>query len=394
MPRVSLTQHFVRTATCEPGKGKIEYTDQKQTGFFLEVLASGKKTFRQRYTDDHGQKRHYKIGPADVLTLDQARKEAKSILAKVHMGQDPQATRQEKRTVPRLAEFVATRYLPFAQETKRSWKTDEIMLRVHILPALGSKPIDTITPEHVASLAQRMKAQDYAGGTINRAVILLRYIFNLARKWKISGAAENPAAEQSLAPTQHRERFLSSDELRALLLSLRKDENQVAARAILLLLLTGARRNEVTHAKWAFINWQQRTLRVPLSKSGKERFISLNDGAIALLSSVEPQLDNPYVFPSPITGKPSPSLHFPWVRIRDRAGLKDMRLHDLRHSFASFLVNSGVPLYTVQGLLGHTQIRTTQRYAHLADETLSEAAQMAGKVIDAAVLPTFNLNQR
>ena len=192
MPVIKLTQNTVRTAACPDGKPKIEYTDAKQRGFYLEVLYTGTKTYRQRYTDDHGQKHHIRIGPADVLTLDEARQKAKSIIAQVHLGENPQARRQEKRAIPTLSAFVRDRYLPHAQETKRSWTTDEVMLRVHILPALGAKPMDTITPEQIAAFVQSMKNKRYAPGTVNRAVILLRYIFNLARRWKITGITQNP----------------------------------------------------------------------------------------------------------------------------------------------------------------------------------------------------------
>jgi integrase len=159
------------------------------------------------------------------------------------------------------------------------------------------------------------------------------------------------------------------------------DENRTAAQAIMLLLLTGARRNEITQAKWEYVNWERRTLLVPLSKSGKPRAIALNGQALELLRAI-PRIDgNPYIFPSEVTGRPSPSLYFPWDRIRERAGLYSVRLHDLRHSFASFLVNQGISLYVVQGLLGHSHARTTQRYAHLAQQTLLDAAEVVSTIV-------------
>jgi integrase len=163
-----------------------------------------------------------------------------------------------------------------------------------------------------------------------------------------------------------------------------------AANAIKLLLLTGARRNEITQAKWSYIDRERRTLLVPLAKSGKPRTIALSGAAIALLQSIPHDEGNEYIFPSPYSGHPFASLHYPWDRIRRRAGLTDLRLHDLRHSFASFLVNQGVSLYVVQGLLGHTQVRMTQRYAHLAPQTLLDATEVVAHVIsiDAAPAPT------
>jgi integrase len=228
-----------------------------------------------------------------------------------------------------------------------------------------------------------MRQKGYASGTTNRVLILLRYIYNLGRKWRIAGMAENPTLGLSTAPDVQRDRFLSPEETQRLIVSIQEDENQVAAQAIMLLLLTGGRRNEITQAKWDYVNWERRTLLVPLSKSGKPRTIALNAQALDLLRTI-PRTANPHIFPSPINGKPSASLFFPWDRIRKRAGLNDVRLHDLRHSYASFLVNQGVSLYVVQGLLGHAHSRTTQRYAHLAQETLLAAAERVSDAIGGA----------
>lgn len=372
---------FVRHCECPVGARRIDFFDIALPGFLLEVRCTGGKTFYLRYRDSHGRERQFKIGSGHVLTVSQARRKARAILAEAILGRDPQKEREELRRVPKLAEFVHESYMPYAKNVKRSWQTDETILRIHILEKFGALHLDEISNQAIADLLSRMRDQGYASGTVNRVLILLRFIFNLAKKWGAPGASENPTAGLKTAPDVCRERFLSHDEVQRLLSALDTDENCVAARAIKLLLLTGARRNEVTHAKWEYINWEKRTLLVPRAKSGRPRSIHLNSAALDLLRGIDRTDGNPFVFPSPVTGRPSPSLHFPWWRIRERAGLLDVRLHDLRHSFASFLVNQGVSLYVVQGLLGHTQARTTQRYAHLANDTLADAAEVVRDVI-------------
>jgi integrase len=384
LPKAFLTPVFVRQSVCPAGARRIDYFDEDLPGFMLEVRSSGGKTFYQRYRDSRGRERQFKIGSTRALTVRQARSKARSILAEAVLGNDPQEQRELLRKIPTLAGFVRDSYLPFAKNAKRSWRTDEAILRIHILPRLGRLALDQISSAQVAELLHDMREQQYASGTTNRVLVLLRYMFNLAKKWAISGVSNNPAAELKTAPDVCRERFLTAEETHRLLKALDTDENQTAAQSIKLLLLTGARRNEITRAKWEYIDWQKKTLLVPCSKSGRPRLIQLNSAALELLRSLPREPGNAFIFPSPMTGRPSASLHFPWTRIRKRAGLTGFRLHDLRHSFASFLVNKGVSIYIVQGLLGHSNVRATQRYAHLANETLSDAAEL----IPSVVLPT------
>ena len=303
----------------------------------------------------------------------------RSALAEALLGADPQARRQQLRSIPTLNQLIRDRYLPHAQASKRSWKTDETILRNHILPALGRLALDQIAGEHIAGLINDMRAQGYAGGTTNQVLVLLRYVFNLARKWNMPGVSANPTAGLAMVPEVHRQRFLTAEETQRLIGSINADKNQIAAKAIMLLLLTGARRCEVTRARWEDVDWEKRTLLVPVSKSGKPRTIALNAAAIALLRTAPSDSASPYVFPTQLSG-----LFCPWNRIRRRAGLADVRLHDLRHSFASFLVNQGVSLYVVhRASLGTPRARMTQRYAHLASQTLLDAAEVVSGVIAA-----------
>ena len=137
MPTVALSALFVRQAACTAGRKKTDYFDVGQRGFMLEVRLSGGKTYYQRYTDERGRERQYKIGPADVLSLEQARRKARQVVAEALLGADPQQKRRELRGVPRLGQFVHERYLPYVRTYKNSWQTDETVLRIHILPKLG-----------------------------------------------------------------------------------------------------------------------------------------------------------------------------------------------------------------------------------------------------------------
>ncbi len=203
-----------------------------------------------------------------MLTLSAARRKARSIYAQALIGTDPQEHRANLRSIPTLGELVRDRYLPHVQTYKRSWKTDETVLRVHILPAFGRQYVDQVRADAITDLVRRMRETGYAPGTTNRVVVVLRHLFNLARKWRVPAVNDNPTEGIKLAPDVIRERFLSSEEAQRLVASIEEDENKVASKAIMLLLLTGARRNEVTYAMWKHVDWQRKMLLVPLSKSG------------------------------------------------------------------------------------------------------------------------------
>jgi integrase len=154
-----------------------------------------------------------------------------------------------------------------------------------------------------------------------------------------------------------------------------------------MLILTGARKRELLDAKWQDFDVARRTWRIPTTKTGKARHVPMSDGVVKILGTIPRQLDCEWVFPNPDTGKPFASIFYAWDRARRLAGLADVRLHDFRHSHASFLVNSGRTLYEVQHILGHTQVKTTQRYAHLSHETLLAATNSVNTALGGVFMP-------
>ena len=214
-----------------------------------------------------------------------------------------------------------------------------------------------------------------APATCNRILAVFKTICSLAVMRGLLPTGQSPCAGVSPFKIHaQRERYLSRDEAQRLMRALEKSDRPEAF-AIRLLLLTGARKSEVLKARWEHVRLDLRLLIVPLSKSGKPRHIPLSDEAMAVIRSIPRRQGTPWLFPGHAPGKPLSDLYLFWNRLRRELGLTDVRIHDLRHTFASFLVNAGHSLYEVQKLLGHGDPRTTMRYAHLGQASLVAAAQ-------------------
>lgn len=377
MPSINLSKSFASAAFCPPGSKKVEFFDTQIPGFSLEVRPTGGKTYYLRYRDARGSQKQYRIGDAKSITFQQAQKHAKSLRYRVIMGEDPAVEKVEKRAAPTFAEFVAERYMPFVKVDKKSWISDDSYLRNHLLPAFGTLPLDAITKHQVISFHHGMRENGYAPGTCNRCLVLLRYIFNLALRWEIPGISRNPTRSVNLLRDDKKcERFLTKEEAHRLYQAIEHSDNQQLKYIVPLLLLTGVRKRELLDAQWKDLDFKNGLWNIPFGKTGF-RAVPLSDGAIAILNQIPRLPGNPFVIPNPATGKPYRSIFYSWHTARTEAGMPEVRMHDLRHSFASFLVNNGRTLYEVQKLLGHTQIRTTMKYAHLAQTTLVEAANCA-----------------
>src|SRR5690606_18482998 len=184
---------------------------------------------------------------------------------------------------PTVVQFFREQYLPYVKSYKRSWNTDESIIRNHILPALGERPLDSVRPPDIALLMESMRAREYAPGTINRVLVLLRYGFTLALRWQVEGVECNPVRELiALKEDNKIERFLTREETVRLLKATQHSDNRQLYPIVFFLLRTGARKREALDAKWRDIDWRQRSWRIPRTKSGKVRHVPLSSGALSL----------------------------------------------------------------------------------------------------------------
>ena len=376
MPRCHLTLSFVKSLQSDSTTKRTMYMDTDFRSLLLEMRPSGAGTWYIRHKEN-GKAALLRIGALEEVSVLEAK-------AKAFEYQRGRLPHREGQGVPcgipvrrlTFGAFVSEHYLPHAKSRKRSWKTDQGILRRDILPALGTMGMDSITRFTLARWQENMLGKGLAASTCNRALFLLKYVFSCARRWGF--IAESPALDVPALPEKEfRERYLSEEEALRLLDALEAEKNRQAAQAVRLLLFTGARKSEVLAARWENVDWGRRILTVPLSKSGKARHIPLSDAALQVLAEI-PRCSE-WLFPSARTKSHISTIYPVWDRVRERAGLKDVRLHDLRHSFASFLVNSGCSLYEVQKILGHQNPKVTARYAHLAQESLLRAANIVGE---------------
>lgn len=386
MSVIALYAKTFKTLVCPPGKAKENIWDARCKGLMLEVRQSGGRTWYLRYVDVRGKQRQLRIGGADVVSLKCARKRTDELRTQIALGRDPAEQKALIKQMPTLAEFVQGRYMPYIKGYKRSWHIDESLLRNHLLPILGNKYLDKIKKDDIIALHLGHRAKGRAPASANRLLILMRYIFNLALRWETPGVLKNPTKGIPLFDeNNHRERYLSREEAQRLYDVVQQSESKMLRFIIPMLILTGARKREVLDAYWTDFDLDQKLWRIALSKSGKARYVPLSDGVLTLLTQVREthagwpsgKRESPWVFPNPDTGKPYSSIHYTWDTVRKRAGLPELRVHDLRHSFASFLINAGRSIYEVQKILGHTQIKTTQRYSHLSQDTLLAAVNSA-----------------
>ena len=356
---------------------EAEYGDTEVPGLKLLVSKGGRKFYYLRYSHQKRRKAA-KIGEHGPTTVQEARKRANDMRALLDRGIDPQQEKNDVAGAMTLAEFAENEYLPHARTNNRSFRMVESRLRTHILPRFGEVRLPDITTKDVQALHNKLVATR-APATANRCLSLLRRMLRLAVDW--GHIDKNPVAAVSKHQENNaRHRYLSDDEIGRFLAALKVEPNRVAAAALTFLLLTGARKQEALDAMWKDVDLDKGMWFIPDTKAGKSRHVVLNGQAMNVVRDMHRIPGNPYIFPGKVPGRPLNNPFKAFRRVIDSAGIGDFRIHDLRHTFASIVVNNGVGLYEVQRLLGHASSQTTQRYAHLGEEQLRSAT---GKVADA-----------
>jgi integrase len=381
-----LTKVLVESAKPDPTRDMFLW-DNQVPGFGARIYPSGKRQYVLQYRTPH-QQRRLALGLHGPLTAEAARKLAQAKLAEVYRGGDPAAEVQAAREAPTVAE-LCRRYLEAHAATHKKAKSaeqDERMIQRFILPALGSKKVPAVTRADVVKLHQSLVGTPYQA---NRVLALLSKMMNLAELWGLRPDGSNPSRHVAKFKELHRERFLSEAELGALAEVLAeaertRTEQPAVIAAIRLLLLTGARLSEILTLQWEHVDFERQCLNLPDSKTGAKT-IYLSPSALEVLSKLERKDGDPYVIAGGKAGSHLADLEKPWRRIRAWAGLSDVRLHDLRHSFASVAAAGGLSLPMIGALLGHTQQQTTARYAHLLGDPMKQAAALVGQRIEAAM---------
>ena len=212
MPVETLTKNLVKDSICPSGKHKIDIHDSGCKGLMLEVRATGGKTYYFRYRDDRSKVRQMRIGAEDTLTLKQARTLCDRYRSKLAMGEDPWEAKAELKRVPKLETFIWESFLPFIKTYKRSWDTDQSLLKNHIVPTFGHLYMDQLNKKHVIDFIGK-HLETHAPGSVNRVTILLRYIYNCAIRWETTGITKNPTNNIPLLEENNKkERFLSKEE--------------------------------------------------------------------------------------------------------------------------------------------------------------------------------------
>lgn len=385
MPK--LTKRVVDSTSPDPDRDRIVW-DSELAGFGLRVRPSGRKTYVIQYRNSFGRSRRLTLGAHGVLTPDDARKQAVQNLAAVARGDDPAEERKKNRhglTVKEAAALYLREHL-IPKRKASTVKQFEQTFRCAVVPTLGSRKLASLTLQDVERMHRTFRDTPTKA---NNALNWLSAVLSFAERRELRPAGSNPCRLVARYKVKRRERFLTPAEMARLGEALNREEREgtkhpSAILAIRLLALTGMRRREVTTMKWEYVDFERGCVHLPDSKTGPKT-VHLSSPALELLSQAERQEGNPYVCWGTRPGQRYGGLSGRWKRIRKAAGLDGLRIHDLRHTFASFGAAAGFGLFVIGKVLGHTRTETTERYAHLGKNPVRAATDHIGREVAAAL---------
>jgi integrase len=359
----------------------IEFSDSDIPGFKIAISKSNRRTFMLRYSFQE-RKRSMRIGEFPATSLADARKIALEMRGLLDRGIDPQETRDRERGTPTLAAFADT-YMVASKLHKRSWRDDASKLQMFILPALGSKRLCDIHRRDIEAFIGDIRPT-HTPATCNRYLCLLSAI--MKRAMIHEHIDKNPCTGiQRMKENGQTQRFLSPMELGKLFVEFQNvpPEARIAVAALQFLILTGCRLRECLHSRWEHFDADNQVLFVPNSKSGRSKYLQLNDSVLQILAGLDTRGTSEWIFANRRDPtKPINDLRKIFSKCLRAAGINDhVRLHDCRHTFCSTAVGAGQSLYVVQNLVAHAQPSTTMRYAHVMNKTLRDASQSVADVI-------------
>lgn len=388
MAVIKLTQQFIdHQLVCSAGGQRTEFVSDERTGLYVEVRSSsnGQGTYYLRYKDVSGKSCHQKIGKTSDISLAEARRKVKELKAEIELGADPRAEEKARKAVITFDEFFNEHYLPYVKPRKRSWERDEELYRLRIRAVFGAKRLNQLSRLQIQNFHSSLLEEGLAAATANHHAKLIRHMLNLAVEWEMLD--KNPASRIHMFAEDNKvERYMNDTQLATLLNVLRTDSSRSVCLIAIFLLATGCRLNEALSACWSQVDIEKRVWRIPASNSKSKRMrpVPLNETALDVINQVNTKGKYEHLFINKKTKKPYVNIAKVWERIRAKAGLPNLRLHDLRHQAASNLINSGSSLYLVQQILGHSDPSVTQRYAHLSMKSLNDASDNASVITQRA----------
>jgi len=380
MPNVKLRQDTVRSIPyIGTGKAQCIYWDEGLPGFGLRLYSSGKRVYVCSYRVSQ-RKRLASLGRADVLTLDEARRKAKRYLGQVADHLDPQAMSDEERATVTIRTLATAYVEKHARLKKKSWRHDESVLRRLLLPKLGAWRVTAVTTPEIEAIHAAKGVT--APAEANNFVKIVRKMFNWGKTAKlVLETKPNPASGLVFFPIAKRRRYVTAAEMPRLLAALEAEDNEFARHAIWLLLLTGLRVNELLRAKWSDVDWAFKTLSIGVTKNGEPMLAPLSEAAIDRLTKIPRRDDNRHIICGAVPSTPLVNLRKAWVRMRTKANMPDIRLHDVRRTVGSWLVQDGSSLHLVGSVLNHKDIKTTAGYAYFQTQQREQALTRHGRQV-------------